>query len=109
MLSTNCQLLDYMYGGGGFGFGYQSPQDTNPFQPGVQHSPYDHDPSRPGIQAAGSLNKVPHMDSPFDSNPYIAGTQMNNGFPGLNPTGTCNDGYRIENGLKVFGGVPRRY
>lgn len=73
-----------MYGGGGFGFGYQSPQDTDPFTPGVQTSLYDHDPTRPGIQAAGSVNKVPHISGPGDTNPYIAGNQPGYYNPGVN-------------------------
>jgi hypothetical protein len=40
-----------MQGGGGFGFGYHSAQDSDPFTPGTQLSQHDHDHSRPGIQA----------------------------------------------------------
>lgn len=73
-----------LFNGGGFGFGFQSPLDTDPYTPGVQTSPYDHDPTRPGIQAAGSVNKVPHISGPGDSNPYIAGNQSGyNNNPGV--------------------------
>ena len=65
----------YNYGMGGYGVGYSSPMDTNPYAPGTQFNAFDSDPTRPGVQMPGSLNGVPHYSSGYDTNPYLSGNQ----------------------------------
>lgn len=44
-------------------------------------SPWDTNPYMPGTQLWGSPNIIPHYSSPFDTNPFMSGTQT--GFGGM--------------------------
>lgn len=75
-----------MFGGGygynGFGAGYASSMDSNPYLPGTQINRFDTDLTRPGVQGYGSINGMPHYSSAYDTNPYISGTQSGFGYGG---------------------------
>ena len=97
-----------MNGGGGFGFGFQSPQDTDPYRAGIQNDPHDSDPTRAGIQAKGSVPGVPHLSSPYDTNPFLTGTQPPNQYYQQPPSGLATG---IANNLNLggnnYGGIRR--
>ena len=47
-------------------------------------SPWDTNPYMPGTQLYGSPNIIPHYSSPFDTNPYVSGTQIGGmGYGGM--------------------------
>lgn len=71
-----------MYGYGGYGYGYSSGMDSNPYMPGTQINRFDTDLTRPGVQGYGSINGMPHYSSAYDTNPYLSGTQGGFGYGG---------------------------
>ena len=87
-----------MYGGyggfAGFGEGYASSMDSNPYMPGTQINRFDTDLTRPGVQGYGSVNGMPHYSSAYDTNPYVSGTQMGGMGMGMGGMGMGGMGYR---------------